>query len=152
MLALGGIALMNTTQLKLLVAILLGCAVISGCPRRSTTIETIPAKLANRDGIAKLLPHDLKLDDRIPFVLDPAQARTVRDDAKTTEQTLMEMGATLNQMGQLVDKTGRRIVFQYFFLPGKFRNDTASPSSETYLHPPTEPGTIGIPYKTIISE
>jgi len=64
---------------------------------------------------------------------------------KTTEQTLIEMGAKVKQ-GQLVDGMGRRIVFQTDFIPGtvKDREDML----RSRLHPQVEPGAIGIHYKT----
>jgi hypothetical protein len=118
----------------LLTLLFLGIAVVAvyGCRQTGS-----PISLSNRDAIAGCLPPDLKLEDRIPIMnMGPPP------NAKTVEQTLIDMGACLNSQGQLVDSSGRRIVFQKREIPGTVRDPANPPNNVTPLLGPNEVGII----------
>src|SRR4051812_17521159 len=80
---------------------------LSGCREQPTG-----SVLANREVIAKRMPGDLKLEDRIPRDNFERKRNRHDDQRPTDEETLIQVGAHNNGAGKLVDSQGREIVFR----------------------------------------
>jgi hypothetical protein len=86
------------------------------------------SKLEQRDKIAKMLPHGLRLSDRIPRLLVAGRDEGDQNsNAKTVEATLIEMGAHLDNNGKLVDAAGWAIEFRRRVIPGTPITDKTDP-------------------------